>query len=144
MKIRAPQTEREWADYFELRWRVLRAPWNKPRGSERDELEQLSTHFAAFAGDQLIGVIRLHAVDKETGQMRYLAVLPRFQNRGIGAALLTEVESACLAAGLHRLIMNARNPQVPWYLKKGYRWVEPAHTLYGRIPHSRLEKTWQS
>ncbi|MEJ2362384.1 MAG: thioesterase, partial [Gammaproteobacteria bacterium] len=36
---KSPQTKQEWQAYFDLRWRILRAPWQQARGSERDDLE---------------------------------------------------------------------------------------------------------
>ena len=39
MIVRAPSTEKEFERYRDLRWGILRAPWNQPKGSEVDELE---------------------------------------------------------------------------------------------------------
>ena len=39
-----PSIDAEWQAYFDLRWQVLRAPWNQPRGSEQDGLEDTSEH----------------------------------------------------------------------------------------------------
>ena len=48
MEIRSPETEQEFAAYYELRWRVLRKPWGQPSGSERDELDAAATHVAGY------------------------------------------------------------------------------------------------
>ena len=37
VEIRSPKTTDEWQEYYDLRYRVLRQPWNQPRGSERNE-----------------------------------------------------------------------------------------------------------
>jgi hypothetical protein len=59
-----PTTEADWAAYFELRWRVLRAPWNFShlmiRSSDNPD-------FAAAVG-------RLHLNSPTDGQVRYMAV----------------------------------------------------------------------
>ena len=39
MIVRPPQNPEEFERYRDLRWRILRAPWNQPRGSELDEIE---------------------------------------------------------------------------------------------------------
>ena len=43
-QVVAPQTEEEWEHYYEIRWQVLRAPLQQPRGSEKDEYEQHAWH----------------------------------------------------------------------------------------------------
>ena len=44
----APISGADWIKYFDLRWRVLRAPWDQPRGSERDDREDTSIHLDDF------------------------------------------------------------------------------------------------
>ena len=43
-KIETPISEADFAQYFEMRWKMLRKPWNYPLGSEKDEYEQVSQH----------------------------------------------------------------------------------------------------
>ena len=51
-----PQTDAEFEAYFELRWRILRKPWGEARGTEVDELEDTTTHVAAFdEANRLVG-----------------------------------------------------------------------------------------
>ena len=45
--------------YYDLRWRILRAPWKQPRGSEKDILEEDSYHLMVVdAKQRVIGVGR--------------------------------------------------------------------------------------
>jgi hypothetical protein len=44
MEIRSPETVEEFMQYYELRWRLLRKPWNQPKGSEKDEKEDEAFH----------------------------------------------------------------------------------------------------
>ena len=39
MIVRSPKTSEEFIRYNDLRWRILRAPWNQPRKAIPDELE---------------------------------------------------------------------------------------------------------
>ena len=39
MEVTTPRTADELERYFELRWQVLRDPFQQPRGSERDDLD---------------------------------------------------------------------------------------------------------
>lgn len=38
MIIKSPQTRDEFFAYYDLRWQILLAPWNQPKGSEQDDL----------------------------------------------------------------------------------------------------------
>ena len=42
--LRSPATPDEWQRYYHLRWQILRAPWQQPPGSERDDLEAQAYH----------------------------------------------------------------------------------------------------
>ncbi|MDX1718459.1 MAG: GNAT family N-acyltransferase, partial [Anderseniella sp.] len=61
MIIREPESEADFRHYYELRWKILRAPWKQPRGSERDALDAHSTHLMIVDPDRkVVGVGRLH------------------------------------------------------------------------------------
>jgi hypothetical protein len=69
-----PETPEQFDEYFELRWRVLRAPWHQPRGSERDELNASADHVSVYdVNKRLIGVGRLHLNNATEAQIRYMA-----------------------------------------------------------------------
>jgi hypothetical protein len=44
MTITQPKTLEEFEKYYELRWRILRAPWNQPKGSVKDDKEVTAIH----------------------------------------------------------------------------------------------------
>ena len=56
IEIRVPKDLTEWGSYYDLRWRLLRAPWQRPRGSEKDEIESECTHAALFFDGVLVAV----------------------------------------------------------------------------------------
>ena len=61
--VASPRTPKEFEEYYDLRWRILRAPWQQPRGSEKDDWEHLADHVSARdPGGRLLGV----AVSEET------------------------------------------------------------------------------
>ncbi len=94
--MRAPRPP-EWDAYYDLRWRVLRAPWDQPRGSERDPLDADACHrLAVTAGGAVIGCGRLHR-DPDApawGVLRYMAVDPAWREvdrllfRSLGRAIV--------------------------------------------------------
>ena len=70
-------------DYYHLRWEILRAPLNLDKGSEKDELEDSATHRAVFDNEKIVGVGRLHFIDKENkAQIRYVAILEDYRGKG--------------------------------------------------------------
>ena len=48
MEIRSPKTPQEFEEYYDLRWRILRAPFDEPRGKEKDNLENASIHMMIY------------------------------------------------------------------------------------------------
>ena len=140
MEIKTPVTEKEWEAYFMLRYQVLRAPWNQPIGSERDALEDQGFHLAVFEGDCILGVGRLDALDAETGQIRYMAVDPMAQGKGIGAMLMAALEIEAWRQGKKEIILHAREVALTFYTKAGYQLVQKSHLLFGEIQHFCMQK----
>jgi N-acetylglutamate synthase-like GNAT family acetyltransferase len=141
MLIRPPATESEFEAYYGFRWKILRAPWSQPLGSERDEFEGEAIHLAAWddAG-HLIGIGRLHRVMENSGQVRYMAVDPTLRSHGVGKAILQELEARATELGIQEIMLNSRQDAVPFYQKNGYQVLQPAHTLFGTIPHFEMWK----
>jgi len=130
-----------WERYLELRWAVLRAPWGRPRGSERDAEDARAVHLMIAAPDgTALAVGRLHRVDGATGQIRYMAVAPRARGQGLGRRILAALEGRARALGLRRIVLDAREEAAGFYLRHGYRVLGRGHLLFGAIPHLRMEK----
>ncbi|MBI5229009.1 GNAT family N-acetyltransferase [Candidatus Micrarchaeota archaeon] len=140
VEIREPRTEKEFEEYYDLRWRILRAPWGQPRGSERDGLENESIHLAAFAGKKIIGCGRIHFNSGEEAQIRYMAVDKRFQKKGVGRRILKELEKKAMKNGAKQIVLNARESAVGFYESRGYKIIGEAHKLFGVIPHFKMLK----
>lgn len=141
MQILIPESETDFARYFELRWRLLRAPWDQPRGSERDDLEARSWHrMACLAGRIPVGVARLHLNAPAQAQIRYMAVEAACRNQGIGAALVQSLEAQARELGATEMVLNARDDAVGFYARLGYEVTGAAPTLYGSIRHHAMRK----
>lgn len=139
--FREPATADEWQRYFELRWRVLRAPWGQPPGSEKDDLEPVATHVAAWSPDgDLIAVGRIHMNSETEAQVRYMAVDAAHARRGCGSRILAELESRAAEKGATAVVLNARDTAQPFYESRGYHVVGPAETLFEAVRHVRMEK----
>lgn len=142
MQIIAPETEEDFRLYFDLRWRILRAPWHQPVGSERDELETHSWHRMACRHERIpVGVARLHLNSAQQAQIRYMAVEAAQRGQGIGRALTQALEQQALKLAVQEILLHAREQSVAFYERLGYQVVQPSHTLYGSIHHHLMRKT---
>lgn len=143
--VRAPLSKTEFDNYYDLRWRILRAPWQQAPGSERDQHEDNAIHAMVLNDeDRVIGVARLHQINNTTAQIRYMAVAERWQHKGIGDALLRYLEEKAWGLGVRLIKLNARDNSVGFYSKRGYQITGPGHLLYGKIKHQKMEKQLNS
>lgn len=141
IEIRCPKTEMEWESYYDLRFRILRKPWNQPRGSERNEGDESAIHAAFFENGKIFGVARLDLMENKIGQIRFMAVETDSQGKGIGEKLMLHLESISLENGVKKIILHAREIVIGFYLKLGYELIEKSHLLFGEIQHYLMEKS---
>jgi predicted GNAT family N-acyltransferase len=138
---RPPQTPVEWEDYYDLRWRVLRAPWEQPRGSEKDDRETDSEHLMIVGPDSRpLAVGRLHFNTPAEAQVRFMAVDPPARGRGLGSLILRECERRAHAAGATSIVLNARDDAQGFYARHGFVVVGPAETIFSVVKHVRMRK----
>ena len=140
IEIRSPKTQNEWESYYDLRYRILRQPWNQPRGSERNEGDDSAIHAAFFQNGVLIGVSRLDLMENEFGQIRFMAVETTNQGFGIGEKLMLHLEGIAIQNGRKKIILHAREVAIGFYQKLGYELIEKSHLLFGEIQHYLMEK----
>ena len=141
LELRPPANSEEWSRYFDLRWRVLRAPWHQPRGSEQDDREADSSHLAVWDdGGAPLAIGRVHLNSPTEAQIRYMAVEPGSEGRGRGGRILAGLEAAARELGAVLVILNAREGARQFYERHGYTVVGPAETMFGTIAHFRMQK----
>jgi predicted GNAT family N-acyltransferase len=140
MIIKSPQTKQEFFDYYDLRWRILRAPWNQPKGSEQDELEGQAIHIIAVENDKIIGCGRAHFNSEDEAQIRYMAVEKEWQGKGVGQMILSELEKRVKLSSAKKIVLNARENVVKFYENNGYSILRESHTLFGEIKHFLMIK----
>lgn len=138
--IKQPETPEEWLQYYDCRWRLLRQPWHQAKGSEKDELEEKSIHRLALLENQIIAVGRLYFSNPNEAQIRYMAVIPEYQHKGIGLQILQALESEAVANNITTITLNARESAIPFYQKNKYKTIGSAHTLYDVIKHKKMVK----
>ncbi len=87
-----------------------------------------------------IAVGRLHFNTPLEAQVRFMAVDPQAQGRGLGSAILQECERRARAAGATSIVLNAREDAQRFYHKHGFAVVGPAPTIFDAVQHVRMRK----
>ena len=141
MIVRPPETEEEFERYRDLRWRILRAPWNQPRITKQDDFENNDFPIMVCEVDGIpIGVGRAHFISENDAQIRSISVEEEWSGKGIGSIVLKELEIIVQTKGAKRIIIHSRSNAVEFYKKHGYQVVEQSYTLFGVIPHFLMDK----
>lgn len=136
-----PSSPGELGEYYRLRWKILRAPWGQPPGSERDPLDECSTHVMAVnSAHEPLGVGRLHFNSISEGQIRYMAVATNHQRSGIGTLILETLETRARLLGATSIVLDARETAIGFYRKRGYVPTGPGHMLFRQIAHVQMCK----
>ena len=141
MLITEPTSEKDFELYYDLRWRILRKPWDQPKGSEKDDLEDKAIHIMVCNEDRIpIGVGRAHFNSSEEAQIRFMAVEEEWQGRGVGGMILSKLEEKIKEKFAKYIVLNARDIAIDFYEKHGYEIVKEAHALFDVIPHYKMRK----
>jgi predicted GNAT family N-acyltransferase len=138
--IRAPKTELEWENYFDLRYRILREPLGQPVGSERNKDDATGIHFALYENDILKAVARLDTQENEVMQVRFVAVENESQGKGYGKKIMLASEEKAKSLGTKKMILHARENAVPFYLNLNYRLIEKSYNLFDQVQHYLMMK----
>lgn len=138
--IRQPRTPEELKEYYQLRWKILRKPWNQPKGSEKDEKEHEAIHLAAFSDGSLVGCARGHFNSPKQAQIRYMAVAKDHRNLGIATKFLQKMEKSLHSKGAREIILKARSNAISFYEKNGYEIFKKGDILFREIEHYWMKK----
>jgi len=136
-----PRSDIDWERYFDLRWRVLRAPWQQPKGSEQDDREADSVHLMLCDASRMpLAVGRVHLNTPLQAQVRFMAVDSTATRQGLGTILLAALESRATQIGARSIVLNAREQAIPFYRKHGYVVTGEAPVMFGSVLHVRMAK----
>ena len=140
-RVVTPETPAELDAYYQLRWELLRKPFNLPLGSERDEYDTVAIHRLMLSPDGTpIAVGRLF-VGGDEAQIRFMALRPEFRGQGLGARMVEDLEQLARDEKVKRLVMNARQEAVEFYRRCGFLEVGEGPVSFGRIPHRQMIKS---
>ena len=119
--LKSPSSYQEWKKYFLFRYKMLRKPMGLSRNSARDIQERASYHvMATNNSSDIIGVGRIHFIDSQKSQIRYMAVDQECRRNGVGKEILYLLEKHSIKNSRHEIILNARENAVIFYSNLGY------------------------
>ncbi|MGB5645213.1 MAG: GNAT family N-acetyltransferase [Gammaproteobacteria bacterium] len=138
--IKQPESTEEFKHYYALRYRILRAPWGEPQGSEIDDIEDRCFHIMAMDDQTIVGVGRLQFNSADEAQIRYMAVEKDYEGNGIGRIIVNALEQEAMDRNVNTVTLDAREPAVGFYQELGYSVKEKSYVLFDKIQHYRMTK----
>jgi thioesterase domain-containing protein len=139
--IKTPQSPSDFKKYYQLRWQILRKPWQQPLGSEQDELETQACHrMIVDDTNNVVAVGRFHKTSQHHAQIRYMAVANKYQRQSLGKKIMQALELAASQQGVNEISLNAREKAIAFYQMQGYQKKAFSHQLYNEIDHFLMTK----
>lgn len=142
-KIIQPYAPEHWESYYDLRYALLRKPWNQELGSEKADDDSNALHGAIFdETGKALAVARINRISEYQAQIRFMAVHRSYQGKGLGKAVLKFVENLGLKnyPGITQFCLQARENAVPFYLNNNYKIQEKTFVLFNEIQHYLMVK----
>lgn len=130
------------ADYHRtvaLRFEILRRPLGLTFDPEQLAAEDRELHLALFAEDELMACLVLTPLADGQIKMRQVAVQAGQQGQGLGRKLVEFSEAVARERGFTRMVLNARDTAVPFYLRLSYA-IEGEPFEEVTIPHRHMAK----
>lgn len=129
----------EYRQMVQMRYLILRQPLGLNFSDEELAKEKDNLLIGAFDEDIMLGCCMLVKRDKDTVQLRQMAVNNNLQGKGIGASIIAFVENLSREKGFNKVMMHARDSSVGFYEKCGYN-INGEQFLELNIPHHVMEK----
>ncbi|QDX28426.1 fatty acid biosynthesis protein FabY [Dickeya poaceiphila] len=119
--LRVPESAEELDAYYQFRWEMLRKPLHQPLGSERDAYDALAHHQTIVdAQGNLVAVGRLSINADNEASIRFLAVHPDVQRKGLGTLMAMALESVARQEGVKRVVCSAREDAMAFFSRLGF------------------------
>jgi len=140
-KVKQATTENDFKNILQLRYDVLRKPWNQPIETATDNLEHSSINvFIEDENGNAIACGRLQENENHIGQIRFMAVSPNHQGKGLGKLILQFLEEKAKEKNIVEIQLQARENALDFYKSCGYTIKEKSFLLWGQIQHYLMMK----
>lgn len=141
MNVKQASNKKEIVAIIDLRDKILRKPWDQPRETATDTLEEQSIN--AFIEDESGTVVacgRLQENENKIGQIRFMAVDNSQQGKGLGKKIVEFLELKGKELNLKTIELQARENAIEFYKSNGYSIKEKSFLLWGLIQHYLMTK----
>jgi len=125
----------------DLRYAVLRKPWNKSKNSVTDDLEENSINAFILFNEKVIACGRLQNNENGVGQIRFMAIDSDYQGQGLGKLIIIKLENEAKQIGIKVIELQSRENAVEFYKASGYTIKEKSFILWDIIQHYLMTKS---
>jgi N-acetylglutamate synthase-like GNAT family acetyltransferase len=140
-KVQFATTQNQIDGIINLRYNILRKPWNKSKETATDELEYSAINAYIELNDKIVACGRLQDNSHGVGQIRYMAVNSNYQGKGLGKLIVTTLEQEAKRMQISTIELQARDNAIKFYENCGYVIKEKSFLLWDQIQHYLMTKT---
>jgi predicted GNAT family N-acyltransferase len=124
---------------IDLRMDILRRPLGLTFSESDLSKEKDDILIGAFEEEDLMACCILTKMAEDTCKLRQMAVRPKIQGTGLGAAMMMYAEQVAKDAGFKKMVMNARKTAKGFYEKLGYE-IKGDEFVEVTLPHFYMQK----
>jgi N-acetylglutamate synthase-like GNAT family acetyltransferase len=139
-KVRIADNQQILDHIIDLRYLILRKPWDKPKETATDEFELNSVNAYIMETGKVIACGRLQDNGSGIGQIRYMAVDANYQGKGLGKLIVNKLEEEAKQINLQTIELQARENAVEFYKSQGYVVKGTSFKLWDIIQHYLMTK----
>ena len=139
-KAQIANTQNQIDGIIDLRYDILRKPWNQPKETSTDGMEESAINAFIDDNGKTVACGRLQDNGGGVGQIRYMAVDANYQGKGLGKLIVTKLEEEAQKINLHTIELQARENAVEFYKSQGYSVKETSFKLWDIIQHYLMAK----
>jgi N-acetylglutamate synthase-like GNAT family acetyltransferase len=123
-----------------LRYYILRKPWNQPKETATDGMEDKAINAFIEDNEKVVACGRLQDNGEGIGQIRYMAVDDNYQGKGLGKLIVAKLEEEAKRIHLTTIELQARENALEFYKSQGYIVKETTFKLWDIIQHYLMTK----
>jgi N-acetylglutamate synthase-like GNAT family acetyltransferase len=139
-KVQIANTQNQIDAIIDLRYDILRKPWNQAKETSTDGMEDTAINAFIEDNGKVISCGRLQDNGGGIGQIRYMAVDANYQGKGLGKLIVTKLEEEARKINLHTIELQARENAVEFYKSQGFVVKEMSFKLWDIIQHYLMTK----
>lgn len=138
LELRVAENQEEIQACFNIRSKVFITEQNVDPEIERDNKEEMATHFLASLDKVPVGTARFYKLDNGSAKISRVAVLSKYRGKQIGKVLINKIIEHSKKLGISSLILSSQSAVVGFYEGFGFK-VEGDEYMEANIPHFMMK-----